>query len=551
MMFEDRESDRSEFDRRDFLKKSVKTAGAAIVLAGVPSNAIAVQSPPAYLCGLSLWAGDVPPIDVSGTISGNKTYTSGFRVRSGTTLRFDPNVSTTITVKANIVVEGVMEMKPSNKNVTHRLVFDDVNEAAFVGGGIDPIASDVGLWVMGSGRLDIKGHEKNGWNRDGWHSSWEAGDEVRVAPTARGDFGGGGFSTFGPGSTVPSVDLKHPIPANVTFSDTIGNVHLQNIEALAASGITAGCASGRFCPAQNVTRGQMAAFLDRWLKFASAPSAGFSDTKGHQFEKEIDRLAQEKITAGCGEDTFCPDDYVTRGQMAAFLDRALNFANAPSAGFSDTKGHLFEKDIDRLANEGVTVGCGNNKFCPDDYVTRGQMASFLTRAFNLPIPEVDLSTTINAEVFNLTRNVHIEGKAGGRAHVFIRSNSAQSIKYAEFKYLAPRKNEEGVLGRYSLHFHFCGNGSRGSIVEGVVARKTGNHAFVPHASHGVSFYDCIAYDCLEDAYWYDDVPPDGVAPRFEGHQPGRDSVQGRRRCRMRRQSSMVSGRASESVSQGR
>ena len=41
------------------------------------------------------------------------------------------------------------------------------------------------------------------------------------------------------------------------------------------------------------------------------------------------------------------------------------------------------------------------------------------------------------------------------------------------------------------------------------------------------------------------------APRFEGHQPGRDSVQGRRRCRMRRQSSMVSGRASESVSQGR
>ena len=44
---------------------------------------------------------------------------------------------------------------------------------------------------------------------------------------------------------------------------------------------------------------------------------------------------------------------------------------------------------------------------------------------------------------------------------------------------------------------------------------------------------------------------DAEAPRFEGHQPGRDSVQGRRRCRMRRQSSMVSGRASESVSQGR
>src|SRR5690606_39950973 len=70
--------------------------------------------------------------------------------------------------------------------------------------------------------------------------------------------------------------------------------------------------------------------------------------------------------------------------MAAFLVRALDYTD-PGAGdlFDDDNGHVFEGDIDRLATAGVTRGCNpptNDRFCPDDFVTRGQMAAFLVRA---------------------------------------------------------------------------------------------------------------------------------------------------------------------------
>ena len=59
---------------------------------------------------------------------------------------------------------------------------------------------------------------------------------------------------------------------------------------------------------------------------------------------------------------------MTRGQMAAFLNRALNLKSAPSAKFADTGGHLFKADIDRLYAAGITSGCAPNKFCPDRLV---------------------------------------------------------------------------------------------------------------------------------------------------------------------------------------
>jgi hypothetical protein len=71
--------------------------------------------------------------------------------------------------------------------------------------------------------------------------------------------------------------------------------------------------------------------------------------------------------------------------MAAFLARAFDLA--PYTGpdrFVDDNGHLFEGAIERLAQAGITLGCNpptNNRFCPNDNVTRGQMAAFLKRAF--------------------------------------------------------------------------------------------------------------------------------------------------------------------------
>ncbi|MCH7491221.1 MAG: hypothetical protein IID05_11070 [Gemmatimonadetes bacterium] len=72
------------------------------------------------------------------------------------------------------------------------------------------------------------------------------------------------------------------------------------------------------------------------------------------------------------------------GQLAAFLARALGLTNdAGGNRFSDDDSSIFELDIDRIGAAGISKGCNpptNDRFCPDSNVTRGQMAAFLNRA---------------------------------------------------------------------------------------------------------------------------------------------------------------------------
>lgn len=175
------------------------------------------------------------------------------------------------------------------------------------------------------------------------------------------------------------------------FLDDDNSIFEEDIEWLAAMDITRGCnppANDLFCPEQVVTRGQMAAFFVRALNLASgAGSNQFTDDNGHLFEREIEILANAGITRGCNppaNNRFCPDQPVTRGQMAAFFVRAFGLSSGVGSNeFVDDDGHLFEREIDILANVGITRGCNppaNTLFCPDQPVTRGQMAAFFHRA---------------------------------------------------------------------------------------------------------------------------------------------------------------------------
>jgi parallel beta-helix repeat protein len=116
-------------------------------------------------------------------------------------------------------------------------------------------------------------------------------------------------------------------------------------------------------------------------------SGSFTDDDGNIFELDIEWMNREGITKGCNpptNDQYCPDSSVTRGQMAAFLVRALGYSDDGGGNlFIDDDDSIFERDIDRLATAGVTKGCNppvNDSFCPTSYVTRGQMAAFLHRA---------------------------------------------------------------------------------------------------------------------------------------------------------------------------
>jgi hypothetical protein len=148
------------------------------------------------------------------------------------------------------------------------------------------------------------------------------------------------------------------------FRDDDLSIHASAIEAIAAAGITRGCnppINDRYCPDNSVTRGQMAAFLVRSLELRDRLENPFSDDDDSIFEADIERLAAAGITRGCNPPAntrFCPDAAVTRAQMAAFLVRAMGYSDGAGDDlFSDDDGLIFEADINRLGTAGVTKGC--------------------------------------------------------------------------------------------------------------------------------------------------------------------------------------------------
>ncbi len=111
----------------------------------------------------------------------------------------------------------------------------------------------------------------------------------------------------------------------------------------------------------------------------------FADVSGSQRHVEsIEWLVEQGITSGCGGDRYCPDAAVTRAQMATFLDRALELAPGDGAIFDDVPtDHSHLDGIGALVEAEITSGCGDGDFCPATDVTRAQMATFLTRGLEL------------------------------------------------------------------------------------------------------------------------------------------------------------------------
>jgi len=183
-----------------------------------------------------------------------------------------------------------------------------------------------------------------------------------------------------------------------SFPDVpVSNPSYAFVENLFHNGVTAGCGGGNYCPDDDVTRAQMAAFLlkaKHGAQYVPASCTGvFTDVACPSlFADWIEALHSEGITGGCGNGDYCPANPVTRGQMAVFLLKAAHdpgYVPPPCAAtaFSDVPcpGAQFVDFINELAAEGITAGCGNGNYCPNDPVTRGQMAVFLVKMFGLQL----------------------------------------------------------------------------------------------------------------------------------------------------------------------
>ena len=192
---------------------------------------------------------------------------------------------------------------------------------------------------------------------------------------AIGDLTGGSFTLL-----IQAIPNLGP---DGWFDDDNNSVHQANINLIALLGITKGTGDGTFSPDDSVTRGQMAAFIRRALNLPASATDFFNDDNGSIFEGDINAIAAAGITVGTGEGTYSPNDLVTRGQMAAFLQRAFNIPSSAVDAFGDDDGSVFEGNINAIAAAGITVGTGGGNYSPNDPVTRAQMATFLARALGI------------------------------------------------------------------------------------------------------------------------------------------------------------------------
>ncbi len=114
----------------------------------------------------------------------------------------------------------------------------------------------------------------------------------------------------------------------------------------------------------------------------------------------------------------------------------------------------------------------------------------------------EASSDGRAEVANLTRNVVVESAdpARGRGHTMYHRGSAGSISYAEFRHLG----KEGVLGKYSLHFHQVGETMRGSSVVGASIWDSGNRWITIHGTNDLLVRDCVGYRSVGHGFYLED-----------------------------------------------
>jgi hypothetical protein len=137
-----------------------------------------------------------------------------------------------------------------------------------------------------------------------------------------------------------------------------------------------------FCTNNPMTRGQVATFLARAFQYPTATRDYFTDDNGTAHEGNINRIAEAGLTSGCSATKYCPGKRATRAQVASMLARALDLPAATQDWFDDDDGTSAEDDINRLAEAGISSGCGDRTFCPSQEVSRGQLVALLHRSLD-------------------------------------------------------------------------------------------------------------------------------------------------------------------------
>ena len=225
--------------------------------------------------------------------------------------------------------------------------------------------------------------------------------------TSSTNTGGGSFTPIGgsnSGSNTEASDTEDDSETAQDESDTVTPLddvddadtdHQADINELHGLGVFVGtlCESNSLCPNDPMARWIAAVWMVRLIdgddpepitesRFADVnASTMWEDSMW--FAPHVERLAELEITVGCTEDplNFCPDVMLRKAQVASWLARAFDLASEESQGFVDAVGSVHEANINAVVAAGVMEGCSTDpkKFCLDDGVTKGEMASYVNK----------------------------------------------------------------------------------------------------------------------------------------------------------------------------
>ena len=221
-----------------------------------------------------------------------------------------------------------------------------------------------------------------------WFGPGGASAAGGIEPDVEVDLSGCAHSVGVARRVAAAAGLPGALPADVQMDGE----PFDAVAALAADGVLGGteCGPGLFCPDAPIPRWVMAVWLVRVLDGQDPEpisASRFADVDaGQWWAAHADRLADLGVTRGCATepDRYCPDEPVTRAEMASFLTRAFRIDRVLPVGFTDTDGSGHAAAIDALFDAGITRGCSADplQFCPDEATSRAQMAVFLERARN-------------------------------------------------------------------------------------------------------------------------------------------------------------------------
>ena len=208
------------------------------------------------------------------------------------------------------------------------------------------------------------------------------------------------YTDVGPGSEPASAESPY-----------------RHIQSLARAGVFEGtdCGVGRFCPDAHVQRWQLAVWLMRSLGESDLDDidrSRFADVDADEWwAPHVERMAELGISTSYSGDPlkYCPEETVSRGELAAFLSHGLDLPAAEPAGFTDIDGHAHADAINRLAgaklsplSDGIATGCsqGPLKYYPGSAVTKAQMAAFLYKSLDwLQLNTIAESSRVPGDIF--------------------------------------------------------------------------------------------------------------------------------------------------------